>query len=152
MISTNVRSSLSVVSKFLFSGALLVLSSLEAQAQTVKTDSLLMRDFSYVMQSDPWLMGNNPSALIRFGSSTLSEATVSMTVGNGGFVNYDQSPHTLTFGASAESVYRLSPRTVVYGRMSYQNESSSNMAGSAFLNTYHLPFDIVGMSIVTLIF
>lgn len=143
MISTNVRSSLSVVSKFLFSGALLVLSSLEAQAQTVKTDSLLMRDFSYVMQSDPWLMGNNPSALIRFGSSTLSEATVSMTVGNGGFVNYDQSPHTLTFGASAESVYRLSPRTVVYGRMSYQNESSSNMAGSAFLNTYHLPFDIV---------
>ena len=143
MISTNVRSSLSVVSKFLFSGALLVLSSLEAQAQTVKTDSLLMRDFSYVMQSDPWLMGNNPSALIRFGSSTLSEATVSMTVGNGGFVNYDQSPHTLTFGASAESVYRLSPRTVVYGRMSYQNESTSNMAGSAFLNTYHLPFDIV---------
>lgn len=143
MISTNVRSSLSVVSKFLFSGALLVLSSLEAQAQTVKTDSLLMRDFSYVMQSDPWLMGNNPSALTRFGSSTLSEATVSMTVGNGGFVNYDQSPHTLTFGASAESVYRLSPRTVVYGRMSYQNESSSNMAGSAFLNTYHLPFDIV---------
>ena len=143
MISTNVRSSLSVVSKFLFSGVLLVLSSLEAQAQTVKTDSLLMRDFSYVMQSDPWLMGNNPSALIRFGSSTLSEATVSMTVGNGGFVNYDQSPHTLTFGASAESVYRLSPRTVVYGRMSYQNESSSNMAGSAFLNTYHLPFDIV---------
>ncbi|SDM00682.1 DUF6850 family outer membrane beta-barrel protein [Segatella bryantii] len=143
MISTNVRSSLSVVSKFLFSGALLVLSSLEAQAQTVKTDSLLMRDFSYVMQSDPWLMGNNPSALIRFGSSTLSEATVSMTVGNGGFVNYDQSPHTLTFGASAESVYRLSPRTVVYGRMSYQNESSSNMAGSAFLNTYHLPFVIV---------
>ena len=143
MISTNVRSSLSVVSKFLFSGALLVLSSLEAQAQTVKTDSLLMRDFSYVIQSDPWLMGNNPSALIRFGSSTLSEATVSMTVGNGGFVNYDQSPHTLTFGASAESVYRLSPRTVVYGRMSYQNESSSNMAGSAFLNTYHLPFDIV---------
>lgn len=143
MISTNVRSSLSVVSKFLFSGALLVLSSLEAQAQTVKTDSLLMRDFSYVMQSDPWLMGNNPSALIRFGSSTLSEATVSMTVGNGGFVNYDQSPYTLTFGASAESVYRLSPRTVVYGRMSYQNESSSNMAGSAFLNTYHLPFDIV---------
>ncbi len=143
MISTNVRSSLSVVSKFLFSGALLVLSSLEAQAQTVKTDSLLMRDFSYVMQSDPWLMGNNPSALIRFGSSTLSEATVSMTVGNGGFVNYDQSPHTLTFGASAESVYRLSPRTVVYGHMSYQNESSSNMAGSAFLNTYHLPFDIV---------
>ncbi|EFI72928.1 hypothetical protein PBR_0433 [Segatella baroniae B14] len=120
-----------------------MLSSLEAQAQTVKTDSLLMRDFSYVMQSDPWLMGNNPSALIRFGSSTLSEATVSMTVGNGGFVNYDQSPHTLTFGASAESVYRLSPRTVVYGRMSYQNESSSNMAGSAFLNTYHLPFDIV---------
>lgn len=143
MISTNVRSSLSVVSKFLFSGALLVLNSLEAQAQTVKTDSLLMRDFSYVMQSDPWLMGNNPSALTRFGSSTLSEATVSMTVGNGGFVNYDQSPHTLTFGASAESVYRLSPRTVVYGRMSYQNESSSNMAGSAFLNTYHLPFDIV---------
>ena len=143
MISTNVRSSLSVVSKFLFSGALLVLSSLEAQAQTVKTDSLLMRDFSYVMQSDPWLMGNNPSALIRFGSSTLSEATVSMTVGNGGFVNYDQSPHILTFGASAESVYRLSPRTVVYGHMSYQNESSSNMAGSAFLNTYHLPFDIV---------
>lgn len=143
MISTNVRSSLSVVSKYLFSGALLVLSSLEAQAQTVKTDSLLMRDFSYVMQSDPWLMGNNPSALTRFGSSTLSEATVSMTVGNGGFVNYDQSPHTLTFGASAESVYRLSPRTVVYGRMSYQNESSSNMAGSAFLNTYHLPFDIV---------
>lgn len=143
MISTNVRSSLSVVSKFLFSGALLVLSSLEAQAQTAKTDSLLMRDFSYVMQSDPWLMGNNPSALTRFGSSTLSEATVSMTVGNGGFVNYDQSPHTLTFGASAESVYRLSPRTVVYGRMSYQNESSSNMAGSAFLNTYHLPFDIV---------
>ena len=143
MISTNVRSSLSVVSKYLFSGVLLVLSSLEAQAQTVKTDSLLMRDFSYVMQSDPWLMGNNPSALIRFGSSTLSEATVSMTVGNGGFVNYDQSPHTLTFGASAESVYRLSPRTVVYGHMSYQNESSSNMAGSAFLNTYHLPFDIV---------
>ena len=104
---------------------------------------------------DPWLFCHNAAGLTRFSFRNIGVAEVSLTKGKGGFTNYYDSPDALSVDASVESFFRLSPRAVVYGSMSYTNFSGHDMAGSAFIqslisnlktktsNQVHLPFDIV---------
>ena len=65
-------------------------------------------------------------------------------------MNYSESPKTTEAGASVESFCRLSARTVVYGRMSYDNFTGRDMAGSAFVCPDRRPFDIVEDSVTNL--
>ena len=58
-------------------------------------------------------------------------------------MDFYQSPRTVDFSANVESFYRLSPKTVVYGAMSYGSFSGRDMGGSVFINPERLPFDIV---------
>ncbi len=110
----------------------------KAQAQ----DSLLLRDYRFVKQR-AWLTGPNAAGLTSYQSASIAEAEVSVSMGRGGFVNYFDSPKTLQLTAGIESFYRISPRTVVYGRINYDNWTGRNMAGSAFIDPTRLPFDIV---------
>ena len=50
-------------------------------------DSLLLRDYQFVRQSDPWLTHQNAAALTRFATDNIVEAEASLTKGNGGLVN-----------------------------------------------------------------
>lgn len=113
--------------------------SMQAFAQ----DSLLTREFLTVKYSDPWLVGNNASALTRFGNQHISEADLYLSYGKGGWVDYYQSPEVVKAGAQVESFYRLGKRTVVYGSMGYEHETGQQMTGSAFINPTRMPFDIV---------
>ena len=108
------------------------------------------RDFAFEQDSSAWLTSDNAAALTRFSMPSISRADVYGQLQRGGFVDYCQSPKSTEAGASVESYYRLSPKTVVYGRMSYDNFAGRDMAGSAFIRSERLPFDIVEDSLTNL--
>ena len=126
---------------------MLGLTALSSQAQ----DSLLLRDYTFVKQGDPWLIGSNAAALTRYAYENIATAELSLTKAKGGFTDFRDSPDALQVDAAVESFFRMSPHAVVFGAMSYNNFSGKNMAGSAFIPlavhlsplTSHLPFDIV---------
>ena len=124
--------------------------TMPAEGQSQRGDSLLWRNFAYERDNDPWLMSPNASALTRLGDIHLSEAEAGLEWADGGLVNYDQPVRSLQADATVESLYRLSSRTVVYGRMRYGNLTGHDMAGSAFLDPSNKPFDIVEDSLTNL--
>ena len=105
-------------------------------------DSLLLRDYQFVRQSDPWLTHHNAAALTRFAVDNIVEAEATLTKGNGGLVNFDDSQNTLQGNVRTESFYRLSPRVVTFGAISYDNWTGHDMTGSAFI-LQRTPFDLV---------
>ena len=125
---------------------ILLMSCLLAAHASISThaqDSLLLRDYQTVRQQDAWLTSANAAALTRFTAPNIAEAELSVTKGDGGLVDYYQSDNTLQASASVESFFRLSPRTVVFGAISYDNHTGRNMTGSVFIAPTRPPFDIV---------
>ena len=106
-------------------------------------DSVLLRNSAFVTDADPWLPGGNAAALTRWRRDNLSWATLRADYGYGGFVNYNESSRELRAAADVRSVYRLSKRTVGYGRISYENAGLHNMTGSVFIAPERYPFNIV---------
>ncbi len=140
---------------------LLLGSAADMKAQ----DSLLLRDYRFVKQSDAWLTSANGAALVRFAADNIAEADLSLSRAKGGLTDFYDAPTALQATAAVESFMRLSRRTVVFGAMSYDNHSGADMAGSAFLpalssaalSSYaamssqpHLPFDIIEDSLTNL--
>ncbi len=140
--------------------ALLFCMALHVHAE----DSCSYVPMSEIKRNDPWLTSANASALTRYNSANSAEAILWLTKAKGGHVDYNGSPDDLTAGASVESFFRLTPRAVVYGAISYTNFSGHDMTGSAFINSQpsiatvleasasgllnshlsrHIPFDIV---------
>lgn len=108
-----------------------------------RNDSLPIRDFGYIANRSPWLQSNNAAGLTTFEKANISRAATNTDISIGGLVDYYQSPHTTKIGAEAESLYRLNQRTVVYGKITYNHIHELDIAGSAFMNLYHIPFNIV---------
>lgn len=107
-------------------------------------DSLLLRDYTFIRSSDPWLTHRNASALTRYNTSNIAEAEVMFSLAGGRLTPADGSPLVVQAGANVESFYRLSPRTVAYGGISYDNWSGNDMSGSAFIPVnVPRPFDLV---------
>ena len=126
----------------LIAGILAVASSCYGQ------DSLLLRNYQFVKRTDTWLTSQNAAGLTRLNHPSISEAELSLTKRKGGHVDWYQSPDVLQVTANVESFTRISQRTVVFGAMTYDNFSGRDMAGSAFINPDHKPFDIVEDSLV----
>ena len=105
-------------------------------------DSLLLRNYQFVKQQDPWLTSSNAAGLTRFDKPNISEAEVSLSYATGGLTTFGGASNVLQADASVESFYRVSQRTVVYGHISYDNWTGRNMTGSVFMGK-RLPFDIV---------
>ena len=90
-------------------------------------------------------------------SAPMGHAELWLTKEKGGLTDFNGSPDVLTAGANVESLFRLSPHTVVFGAMNYENFTGHDMGGSAFTNLQpsthstlgsvgsytHLPFDLV---------
>lgn len=106
------------------------------------TDTLLLRDYRFVRQSSPWLIQRNAAALTLYSSQNIAEAELSLSHANGRLAPASGSPSLTTLQAAIESYYRINTRTVVYGAISYDNQSGSDMTGSVFMQD-RLPFDIV---------
>ena len=105
-------------------------------------DSLLLRDYSFIQQSSPWLILRNAAALTLCDNKNIAEAELSLSHGSGKLTGISGSPSETTLQANIESYYRINPRTVVFGAISYDNLSGSDMTGSVFMQD-RLPFDIV---------
>jgi hypothetical protein len=107
-------------------------------------DSLLLRDYRYVQQSSPWLTQRNAAALVRglYNHESIAETELSFTHANGKLTDISGSPSVNNLQAGIESYYRINPRTVVFGAISYDNFSGSDMTGSVFMQQ-RLPFDII---------
>lgn len=116
-----------------------LIASLASQAQ----DSILLHDYEYVKQADPWLTSTNAAALTRFGEGKIAQAEIAADGRQGGLTNYYDASESLTMKGRIESVYRYSPRTVFFGNISYESFTGHHMAGSAFINPERQPFDIV---------
>ncbi|MDR3119692.1 MAG: hypothetical protein LBU44_09835 [Mediterranea sp.] len=101
------------------------------------------KDFRFVKNSEAGLTGYNAAGLKALPVGQLSVAEISATKDNGGFVNYYQSGNAISYGAQTESFYRLSPGVVFYGKIDYNHFAGKNMSGSAFIDPYGNPFDIV---------
>jgi hypothetical protein len=101
-------------------------------------------DMGYLSQSDAWLGSENAAGLQSLPDSLrLSTVAVYLHKGNGAFVNYHESDNSMEAGALTESYYRLNPRVVFYGRVHYGYFSGRNMGGSAWIDPYDTPFDLV---------
>ena len=127
-----------MLTKKITSTLLLWALALSALAQ----DSLLLRNYQFVKQYDPWLTTDNTAALTRYQARNIAEAEMVLNKGNGGLVDFWQSDNTLQAGAGIESFYRLNQRAVVYGSISYDNRTGKGMTGSAFMHlhsTFHIP-------------
>ncbi|MCI2082084.1 MAG: hypothetical protein LKK08_04200 [Bacteroidales bacterium] len=108
-----------------------------------------LNDFDYVKFSDAWLTSQNASGLGVLPVSDMTYVEVSGTKSNGSFVNYDGSPDSYCGAGRSESFVRLNPKTVLYGRVSYDYFHGKDMGGSAFVNPYFNSVNIVEYSDTT---
>jgi len=109
-----------------------------------------LRDFSFVKATNPWLTSDNAAGLTQYDSRNIATAEVNYEFDKGGLVNYDGSPRTISLGAETEAYQRLSKRIALYGKISYNSFSGHDMAGSAFIETERLPFNLVEDSLTNL--
>lgn len=128
-------------SKYLLQAALLMMPGL-LLAKGRYVAQATYRDFRLIQQSDAWLTSVNAAGLTAYQWRNISTAQVDWKLGQGDLVDYFQSAHTVQAGAQVESFYRLNRRSVLYGKMSYDNFSGRNMVGSAFIDPTRKPFDL----------
>ena len=85
----------------------------------------------------------NPAFLTNHTLYRSSYLHASGNIGNGDFVNYNESNDTRSYGIKTESYYRFNERIMLYGMMAYGNQRGEDMSGSAFIPDRLLPFDLV---------
>ena len=112
-------------------------------------DTLLLRDYHYIQQSSPWLTQRNAAALTLCDNKNIAEAELALSHASGKLTNFNGSPSVTDLLVGIESYFRINARTVVFGAISYENFSGSDMAGSVFMQD-RLPFDIVEDSLTNL--
>jgi hypothetical protein len=113
------------------------------------TAGIVRKDYDYIKHSDARLTGYNAAGIRYLPVEGSASATVYVNKGYGKFIRYHQSDNSYNFGAQTESFYRFSPGIVFYGNVGYENFTGKNMGGSAFIDPYYNPFDIVEYSDTT---
>lgn len=106
-------------------------------------DSLRWLSFRYVKGSDARLVSENGAWLHALPNLRISEARFLVNKSDGQFIDYFQSPDSYTLGGEAESFYRVTPRLVFHGWVSYHNFTGKQMGGSAFIDPNSTPFNMV---------
>lgn len=100
-------------------------------------------DIEYIRKSNAWLTSKNAAGLNHFNAGNISNVEGYFKKEDGGFKNYFQSDNSQEYGVQADSYTRLNSKVVFSGGFGYQNFKGRNMTGSAFLDPYQNPFDIV---------
>lgn len=128
---------------------LLCHSNTNAQDSLMLHDYYLLRDYQYIEQSSPWLTQRNSAGLTLLDyDCSVAQAEVSLKHGSGHLIPASGSPSVIDAAGTVEAYYRIDPKTVVYGKLSYDNWSGRDMVGSVFMQPDgHYPFDIVDDSL-----
>lgn len=122
---------------------LLLAGGVFCSASVASQNATGWKDYHYVKQSHAWFDSENASGLKELQVNDISLAEIYYQKSNGKFVDYYQSNDSYRFGANIESLYRLNPKIVLYGKINYDNFKGKNMSGSAFISPERNPFDIV---------
>lgn len=117
-----------------------VLCSANLAAQQI--DSAFF-DVNYIRTKNVWGLSKNATGLKYFKLAKVSNAEMFFEKSNGQFKNFHQSDDSYEYGLNAYSLYRLNQKTVFQGGISYHSFKGKNMGGSAFIDPYKNPFDIV---------
>lgn len=120
-----------------------VLAPERLAAQDSASALKLTDNYLFIKDSNPWLSARNPAGLIHLDTLRISTASVSAEAVSGSFRDYNDASKIFSIGARAESFYQLNKSLVFFGIVEYQNSSLKGSEGSAFINTFHLPFDLV---------
>jgi hypothetical protein len=122
-----------------FIGGAILYSALYSNAQ----EKSAWTNLHFVRQSEAWLSGNNAAGLKYIPVDTISEISFSGAFDKGSFVNYNQSKQSYSYGAQAESYFRLSKKVVLFGSISYDNFTGKNMGASVWIDPEYAPFNLV---------
>ncbi|MFV0268883.1 MAG: DUF6850 family outer membrane beta-barrel protein [Draconibacterium sp.] len=122
-----------------FIGGAILCSAFYSSAQ----EKSVWTDLNFVRQSEVWLQSNNAAGLKYMPVDTISEISFSGVSGKGSFVNYNQSDQSYSYGALAESYFRLNKKVVLFGNISYTNFTGKNMGASAWIDPDFAPFNLV---------
>mgnify|MGYP003575583588 CR=1 FL=1 len=120
-----------------------ILGSADLAAQ--QTDSLSIADIDYVLRSEGWLSSRNPTGLKDLRVTSVAAAETFFRKSNGGFHNYHQSDNSYSYGLDVQSFHRLDENLVLSGSFLYDAFTGKHMTGSAFIDPYKNPFNIVEM-------
>ena len=99
-------------------------------------------DFEFIEQTNPWLTCNNGAGLRWLTVPSTSQVKAFFNKSDGDFKNYYESNDSYAFGLNAESYFTLK-RTTFYGKVAYENFMGRNMTGSAWIDPYDAPFNIL---------
>lgn len=113
------------------------------------TVGIARKDYDYIKYSDARLTGYNAAGIKYLPVNKIASASIYVNERYGKFINYHQSDDSYEYGVQTESFYRFSPGIVFYGSVGYENFTGKNMGGSAFINPYYNPFDMVEYSDTT---
>ncbi|MBB4035351.1 hypothetical protein GGR21_001240 [Dysgonomonas hofstadii] len=105
-----------------------------------------LSDFEYIKNQEAWFTSDNAAGLHTLPVKDVSIAEVYLNKSNGKFINYFESGDSYQYGGKAESYFRMNPKVVLYGYVEYSRFVGKEMSGSAFIDPYYMPFDIVEMS------
>lgn len=108
----------------------------------IAQDSLLLRNYRFVQQEDAWLTQPNAATLTRYQHNNMAIAELATSYSGGSLTEFGGPSNVLQVNAGVESYYRISPRAVVFGSISYDNWTGRNLTGSVFMGKRR-PFDIV---------
>ena len=123
--------------------ALMACSGLISTTALAQPNEKNLYSLPFIKSTNGWLNSDNASGLANIPVNNISYVQASFDKTNGGFVNYFQSNNSYNVNGITESLYRLSPRVVVSGKVSYDYFRGKNMGGSYFIDPYFTPFDLV---------
>ena len=114
--------------------------------------AMAQRDYELTLWRNPWLKSGNAAALTTYNDSTIAHATLyymhddgrRQTLSDGFAQTLSNGKRQERYGADVQSVFRLSPHIVTYGRAAYQSINVTQATGSMLFPTAQLmPFDLV---------
>lgn len=114
--------------------------------------AMAQRDYELTLWRNPWLKSGNAAALTTYNDSTIAHATLyymhddgrRQTLSDGFAQTLSNGKRQERYGADVQSVFRLSPHIVTYGRAAYQSINVSQATGSMLFPTAQLmPFDLI---------
>jgi hypothetical protein len=128
-----------ILARAIFIGGAIFCSTLPSWAQ----EKAMWADMQFIRQSEVWLKNRNAAGLKYLPVDTISEISLNSNFKKGDFINYNQSKQSYTYGVDAESYFRLNPKIVLWGGISYSNFTGKKMGASAWIDPDFAPFNIV---------
>lgn len=126
-----------------FIACIVIAVCLPCQQTAAQQADSLFSNMDFIAQKDARITAVNPAGLQYFSVKKISTAALQFNKSDGDFRNYNMSNNSFSWGAVTESYQRLKAKTVLYGKVGYNNFQGKNMGGSAFIDPYKNPFNIV---------